>query len=424
MRILRIGSTGPSVELLQLALNRAGYRTDIDGIFGSATKAAVTRFQAERGLMQDGIVGNDTHRALLPYYTGYTVHTVRRGDTVWRLASLYGTEQTAILTANPGLNVQNLRIGSQLVIPLGFDVVPTGINFSSALIGYAVRGLAARYPFISVTEIGQSVMRKPLWCMTIGFGENRVMYNASHHANEWITTPVLMKFIEELADAYANGGSIEGQNAAELLSYATLCVIPAVNPDGIDLVTGELTSGQFYDRAVKIAADYPQFRFPQDWKANINGTDLNLQYPAGWEQAKKNKEAIGIVSPAPAEYVGPMPLSAVESRAMYDYTLLFDPALVLAYHTQGEVIYWKYNNHAPAGAEAIAGAFSESSGYAVENTPFVSGFAGYKDWFIDSFDRPGFTIEAGRGKNPLPIGDFEEIYERNRGILTLGMIVT
>ncbi len=109
---------------------------------------------------------------------------------------------------------------------------------------------------------------------------------------------------------------------------------------------------------------------------------------------------------------------------MYEYTLRFDPALSLSYHTQGEVIYWKYLNSVPAGSEKIVSAFSSVSGYIPENTPYASGFAGYKDWFIDSFERPGFTIEAGRGENPLPISDFDEIYRKNLGILTLGMIVT
>ena len=47
----------------------------------------------------------------------------------------------------------------------------------------------------------------------------------------------------------------------------------------------------------------------------------------------------------------------------------------------------------------------------------MSSFAGYKDWFIKVFRRPGFTIEAGSGENPLPIGQFEEIYRDNLGIL-------
>ena len=147
-----------------------------------------------------------------------------------------------------------------------------------------------------------------------------------------------MKFIEQLSAALASGGSIWGQSASRLLSGKQLHLIPAVNPDGMDLVTKELTVGEFYRQAERIAADYPQFSFPEGWKANIRGTDLNLQYPADWEQAKQNKYAMGIVSPAPQDYVGSYPLSAPEARAMYDYTLSLSPALILAYHTQGQEI--------------------------------------------------------------------------------------
>lgn len=425
MKLLKTGSVGPSVQLLQLALNRAGYGPlDKDGIFGPATRSALMRFQANNGLDADGMAGSLTHRALLPWYTGYLVHTVRRGDTLFALARRYGTSLDAIELANPGTVPENLQIGTQLVIPLPFDVVPTDIDYSSTLIGYCVRGLAARYPFIVTGEIGKSVMGRPLWYMTLGSGENRVIYNASHHANEWITTPLVLKFTEQLAAAFASGGQVAGQQASEILSYAQLFIVPAVNPDGIDLVTGELTSGEFYNAAVRISENYPQFPFPDGWKANIRGTDLNLQYPAGWEQARENKFAQGIRSPAPADFVGNAPLTAPESRAMYDFTLSVSPALTLSYHTQGAVIYWKFADYEPPNSYAIAQAFSQVSGYAVEETPYASGFAGYKDWFIQDFNRPGYTIEAGRGVNPLPISLFDAIYRENLGILTLGALVT
>ena len=71
MRILRMGSIGPAVELLQLALNRAGFgELNRDGIFSSATDGALRRFQSVHGLTPDGVAGRDTHRALLPWYTG------------------------------------------------------------------------------------------------------------------------------------------------------------------------------------------------------------------------------------------------------------------------------------------------------------------------------------------------------------------
>ena len=60
----------------------------------------------------------------------------------------------------------------------------------------------------------------------------------------------------------------------------------------------------------------------------------------------------------------------------------------------------------------------------MEETPYASGHAGYKDWFIQDFNRPGYTIEAGLGENPLPLSQFDTIYRENLGILTLGMTAT
>lgn len=424
MKVLKLGSVGPSVELLQLALGRAGARSLApDGIFGSATKAALRAFQSDNGLAADGVAGPATHRALMPYYTGFASHRIHRGDTLFALSQLYNVPLSAILTANPGIAPEKLAVGSSVVIPLPFDIVPTNISFTSALVSYCVRGIAARYPFVKTGQIGKSVMGRPLWYLSIGEGEKSVFYNAAHHANEWITVPLLLSFAEKLARAYAEGGKIFGRSAKEIYKSAAIYIAPCVDPDGVDLVTGELTCGEFYNGAVRIAQSYPNIPFPSGWKANIRGTDLNLQYPAGWEQARENKFALGVVGPAPADYVGSSPLSAPESRAMYDFTLARSPQLTLAYHTQGEVIYWRYLDLLPPRSREIAETFSAVSGYAVEETPFASGFAGYKDWFIQNFDRPGYTIEAGRGINPLPTGQFDEIFEDNLGILTLAPLL-
>lgn len=425
MRILKFGSTGPAVSFLQTALIRRGYaHLAADGVFGALTRSAVIEFQRASNISPDGIVGSATHGALMPWYLGYIRYSVRSGDTFYAIARHYGTTVSAIETANPNADGDRLRIGTVLVVPFGFNVVPTDIDCCSFLIECCVRGLAARYPFVGVNRIGTSVMGKPLWRMSIGRGENRVLYNASHHANEWITTLLLLKFAEELCKAYARKTLIFSQSAEEIFDYAALALIPAVNPDGIDLVTGELQSGNFFDSARRIALNYPQYAFPSGWKANIRGIDLNLQYPAGWEQARENKFALGIRSNAPADYVGAAPLTAPEALAMYNFTRSFDPALTLSYHTQGEVIYWKYLDFLPPNSRVIADAFAAASGYAVEDTPFASGFAGYKDWYIKAFDRPGYTIEAGKGANPLPLSQFEKIYGDNLGILTLGTIVT
>ena len=119
-----------------------------------------------------------------------------------------------------------------------------------------------------------------------------------------------------------------------------------------------------------------------------------------------------------------MPLSAVESKSVYDFTKAHNFRLTLSYHTQGEVMYWKFLDYNPEGSFDIALKFKSTSGYTVEETPISSGYAGYKDWFIMEYNLPGYTIEAGRGTNPLPLSQFMKIYNDNKGILVNGIILS
>lgn len=422
---LRIGSKGPMVELLQLGLMRAGIFTDeIDGIFGRKTSEAVRKLQAAKGIVPDGIAGQQTWDALMPWLVGFITHTLRSGDTLYRLSQSYDTSIIAIETANPDIDPLNLRAGTQIVIPFDFDIIPTSISYTSIVLELTLRGLKARYPFINTAIAGRSVMGKPIYYVQIGNGNNQVFYNASHHANEWITTPVLMKFLEVYAKAYSRGGDIFNTAAEELFTMTSLYMIPMVNPDGVDLVTGLLNSGRYYNEALSISANYPDIPFPDGWKANVSGIDTNLQYPAGWENAREIKFAEGFVSPAPRDFVGNFPLEAPESKTVYDFTRARNFTITLSYHTQGEVIYWKYLDFMPDNSYEIAQQFASVSSYTVEETPARSGYAGYKDWFIMTYNRPSYTIEAGKGISPLPLSQFNKIFDGNIGILVLGLTLT
>ncbi len=55
---------GPDVTMVQKALRNAGLAVRVDGTFGSNTKSAITRFQRQRGLRADGVVGPATREAL------------------------------------------------------------------------------------------------------------------------------------------------------------------------------------------------------------------------------------------------------------------------------------------------------------------------------------------------------------------------
>ncbi len=63
--VLKRGSQGSTVRTLQTRLKEWGYyKGSVDGVYGSATEAAVKQFQKKNGLAVDGIAGPATLRAI------------------------------------------------------------------------------------------------------------------------------------------------------------------------------------------------------------------------------------------------------------------------------------------------------------------------------------------------------------------------
>lgn len=378
MPILVFGSRGIYVELLQSTLKKIGfYNGAIDGIFGQQTLDAVYYFQSQFGISVDGVVGKETWRKLEPYMNG--------------------------------------TVG---------NIVPTDMSYPYEIMMMNLEALKNKYPIIKVGYYAESVMGKKIPFVKIGRGEQEVFYSGGMHANEWINSVVMMKFIEEFAQAYEQNAELIGYNVREIFKNRTIYIVPMVNPDGIDLVLNNIPQNSFYYKdAVKIAKAYPDIPFPDGWKANIRGVDLNQQFPADWEKAKESKFAQGFTTPAPRDFVGTAPLTQPESIGIYDFTLKHNFRLVLAYHTQGEVIFWRYQNFEPEGSKKIADEFVRVSGYELVNDVDIDSYAGYRDWFISYYNKPGYTIETGLGVNPLPISQFTKIYNDNLGILILGSVL-
>jgi len=297
-------------------------------------------------------------------------------------------------------------------------------NFSSNTVYENLNSLKEMYPFLEIGSIGRSVLGKDIPYVRVGRGPKEVFYSASYHANEWITSIIMLEFLHEYCNAIQNNSTFLGFSARNIFNNTSIYIVPLVNPDGVDLVTGAIpSSSETYQQAQEIANNFPDLPFVEGWKANIRGVDLNLQFPAGWQNARQIKFAQGFNRPAPRDFVGFGPLTEPEALAVYNFTLQHNFRLVLAYHSQGEVIFWQFQNYNPPNARFIGNQFANASGYSLETTPFNSSFAGYKDWFIQNYNRPGYTIEVGLGENPLPLTQFNEIYRDNLGILVLGAIL-
>jgi len=270
-----------------------------------------------------------------------------------------------------------------------------------------IRKLRARYSLLEMTTIGKSVLGRDLIVLKWGVGPVKISYNAAHHGIEWITTPLLMKFVEDYFQALYEGTRLSGADVGDLWADFTYYIVPMVNPDGVDAALNALTPAE----TEKLQAlNYTGLPLTQVWKANYNGIDLNRNYPALWEEAKALWQAQGITGPGPFGYGGEAPLSEPETRAMVDFTRAEDFLSVLAFHTQGEEIYYEFGPYTPVGAYCLAERLAALAGYSVGGVFEGAAYAGYKDWFIQDTGRPGFTVEAGRGINPLPIEDFDSIY--------------
>lgn len=264
------------------------------------------------------------------------------------------------------------------------------------------------YPFIQSEVIGKSVCGRDIIHLKIGEGKTKIHVNASFHGNEWLTTSILMLFINEYCLTLSNNQLFGELNPNKLFNDFTFSFVPMVNPDGVNLVIHG-PDKECREKVERINKDKYDYTW---WKANVNGVDLNNQFPANWNIEKERKEA---KFPSPRDYPGDYPLSEPEAIAMAKLAYKEKIDLLFALHSQGKEIYWGYEGKEPIGSVKLVGEMVRVSGY--KEVKFIDSHAGYRDWFINEFRKAGFTIEVGKGVNPLPKSSFQMNYEDVKNII-------
>lgn len=342
---------------------------------------------------------------------GFTTenYTIKKGDSLWNLATRRNLSVDALLLLNQTINPNRLIIGETILLPRRVISPLTNrkTQYDFSLLTNDINMLKEVYPFIRINRIGESVLGNPIQELVIGNGPKKVHMNSSFHANEWITSPILMDNLNTFLLALTNGNTIRGLSSLPLYDEVTLSIVPMVNPDGVNLVLNGPPSN-IREEIVNINKGSTDFT---GWKANIRGVDLNNQFPAKWEIEKERKEE---KAPAPRDYPGDAPLTEPEAIAMANLARDRNFDRMLALHTQGEEFYWGYEGLEPNESRVLAEEFERVSGY--QAIQYIDSYAGYKDWFIQEFRKPGFTMELGLGTNPLPLSQYEEIYEEFLGI--------
>ncbi|MDE5830634.1 MAG: LysM peptidoglycan-binding domain-containing protein [Clostridia bacterium] len=138
---------------------------------------------------------------------GYTSYVIKPGDTLYSIAIKFSSTVNRILMANPNIKPNSLKVGTSIIVPFS-SVVQTNISYTYDILKMNISSFSVLYPFLEIGSIGNSVMGKDIPYIRIGTGRKEVFYSSAIHANEWITSPVIMKFIENLALAYVGDGYI------------------------------------------------------------------------------------------------------------------------------------------------------------------------------------------------------------------------
>ncbi|MEA5051239.1 MAG: M14 family zinc carboxypeptidase [Oscillospiraceae bacterium] len=292
-------------------------------------------------------------------------------------------------------------------------------NAGAAEIADAVRALARRYPFLRAAPLGASAQGRELIAVEAGALRDPVFFVGGTHAMEWPSVLCALRLAEETAALWESDGRVCGCEMRASLRRRGAVILPLLNPDGWELrrrgPSAAADGGRMPARLC--GADFCR------WQANARGVDLNRNFPAGFAKARRAAAALGIRRPGPTRYGGPFPFSEPETRAVRRACADYRPRALCALHAQGQEIYWRYGARQPAGSEYIARTLAALSGYVLAEPDPVAAGAGLKDWFIRAYGRPGFTIELGLGRNPLPYGDFPAIYEKVRAALFAAMLL-
>lgn len=282
-----------------------------------------------------------------------------------------------------------------------------------------IDALCCRNQCLQQMSIGKSCAGRDITAVKINSNYEYVLFTAAFHGSEHITSNVLLMFMEEFSYAFTHNRSLAGVNIKKALGDRGVIFVPRVNPDGCEIsIRGALGCGREAGNVYKMCkGDFTHYN------ANLRGVDINHNFDASWQQLHELERKSGIFGPAATRFGGHSPTSEPETLSLVNLCKANNIHHVIALHSQGEVIYWSYNGLENKKSKQMAEIMAATSGYALDVPVKLATGGGFKDWFIKEFSRPGFTVEVGKGENPLPVNEAFKIYGGIREMLTISTIM-
>ena len=276
-------------------------------------------------------------------------------------------------------------------------------------------------PFLTITELGKSVLGRSIYALQLGESRERVLYVGGFRGQEWISSLLLLKFIYSLCGALDTGERTADIDVRRALLGRGLVFVPCINPDGIEIALHGAEGANELCESVTAAC---HGRFDK-WQANACGVDLTHNFDAGWHLLRQLENTLGINGPSPEQYGGQMPESEPETKVLANLCRTIRFRHALAFHHSGEEILWQYGKHTPERSQLMTKILSVTSGYDAVTGEDPFEHASFKDWFVKEFCRPAFSISLCKNINAsaMSLADVFPLYQRLEEMLILSAIM-
>lgn len=266
--------------------------------------------------------------------------------------------------------------------------------------------LLSEFSFLRPSVVGRTALGRGIFSLSLGNEKNSVILAGGFHGSEWLTSLALYMFTERVCRSITEKRLMCGVDLERAFTQLGVTVIPCVNPDGVEIATHGIEGARGLKNHVS-SIDCEDYR---KWNANALGVDINHNFNAGWDKLRQMEQEQGISGPAPRQYGGEFAESEAETRALTRLCRLKKFRSCMAIHSQGEELFWQYGENTPKSSEMMAKILADSCGYRLVNNSGLYSHGGFKDWFIEELAAPGFTLEIGKGENPLPKEELYNIY--------------
>ena len=281
----------------------------------------------------------------------------------------------------------------------------------------ALKEIANANENVTLTKIGNSILDREIPLIILGdaSAKKSVLYVSTHHATENVTTSVLLAFIRDYLKAYESFSQMYGINTRYLFKMRKIYVVPMLNPDGVEYrLNGIDENNPIRERVVA----YNEGEGFSKWNANARGVDLNHNYDDNFDEYKVYEQANGITA-GKTKYSGEYPESEPETKSLADFIRIVKDEIkgIITLHTQGEEIYCKSRGKQVEKTEIISRHVSRLCSYPICEAQGSAGSGGLTDWAINKMNIPSYTLECGKGVNPLNVGQAKSIYARLRELL-------